>query len=128
MMSANIIIIGSGVAGTFAAFQLRGKGALVLDVGLEAPAGGLSGNFYDLKEDRSIAAVDLHSELIEACFESLHNIFNSSLSPKLKAPRMRFITEHAAKLSPMRAHNFDAVMSFALGGLANAWGARTLSL
>ncbi len=36
---------------------------------------------------------------------------------------MRFITEHAAKLSPMRAHNFDAVMSFALGGLANAWGA-----
>jgi hypothetical protein len=34
---------------------------------------------------------------------------------------MRFITENAAKLSPMRSNNFDAVMSFAAGGLAGAW-------
>jgi choline dehydrogenase-like flavoprotein len=123
MTSADIIIVGSGAAGTFAAFQLRGKGVLVLDVGLEAQTSALDGNLYDLKENPPTAGLDLHAELIGARFESLHNIVNPYLSPKLKAPRMRFITENAAKLSPMRSNNFDAVMSFAAGGLANAWGA-----
>ena len=36
---------------------------------------------------------------------------------------MRFITRGATELSPLVAQNFEAVMSFAAGGVANAWGA-----
>lgn len=121
MASSNVIIVGSGAAGTFAAYTLRRKGVLVLDVGRAAPASALAENFYALKRDPR--GVDLFAELIGAHFESLHNVFHPYLSPKLKAPRMKFITEDAERLSPVDAKNFDAVMSFAAGGLANAWGA-----
>ena len=36
---------------------------------------------------------------------------------------MRFIVEEAERLSPVASATFDAVMSFAAGGLGNAWGA-----
>jgi choline dehydrogenase-like flavoprotein len=121
MASASVIIVGSGAAGTFAAYALRGKGALLLDVGLAAPASALTGNFYDLRRDPG--EIDLFAELIGARFESLHNVFHPYLSPKLKAPRMKFVIDDAARLSPVASRNFDAVMSFAAGGLANAWGA-----
>ena len=85
----------------------------MLDVSIEAPASALDGNFYDLKENPAPPGVDLHAELIGARFESLHNIFNPYLSPKLKAPRMRVVTENAAQLSPMRTNNFNAAMGSA---------------
>ena len=47
----------------------------------------------------------------------------STMSPKLKSPRMRFITKDWEKLSPVESQGFDTQMSFAMGGLANAWGA-----
>jgi choline dehydrogenase-like flavoprotein len=121
MASASVIIVGSGAAGTFAAYALRGKGALVLDVGFAAPASSLQGNFYDLRRDPG--GIDLFQELIGARFESLHNVFHPYLSPKLKAPRMNFVIDDAERLSPVASRNFEAVMSFAAGGLANAWGA-----
>jgi choline dehydrogenase-like flavoprotein len=119
MPSADVIIVGSGAAGTFAAYALRGKGVLVLDVGHTPPAGALEGNFYDLRRARS----DLFEEWIGPGFESLHNVFHPYLTPKLKAPRMKFVVQDAARLSPVKSRGFDAVMSFAAGGLANAWGA-----
>lgn len=51
-MSAEVIIVGAGPAGTFAAFQLRGRGALVLDVGHRAGESALGGNLYDLRKGR----------------------------------------------------------------------------
>ena len=36
---------------------------------------------------------------------------------------MRYIIDDARALAPVRSQNFDATMSFAAGGLANAWGA-----
>jgi choline dehydrogenase-like flavoprotein len=121
MASANVIVVGSGAAGVFAAYQLRGRGVLLLDVGVTAPASALAGNLYDLRQ--SPGAIDLFTELIGARFESLHNVFHPYLSPKLKAPRMRFVIDEAERLSPVLSRNFDAAMSFAAGGLANAWGA-----
>jgi len=123
MTSAEIIIVGAGPSGTFAAYQLRGRGALVLDVGYRAQESALEGNFYELRKARSAGGPDLFAELIGPGFESLHNVFHSSLGPRLKGPRMRFVTQEAAELSPVVAQNFDAVMSFAAGGMANAWGA-----
>lgn len=121
MDSANVIVVGSGAAGVAAAYRLRGRGALLLDVGLRPPASALRGNLYDLKRDPG--AIDLFGELIGPRFESLHNVFHSYLSPKLKAPRMQFVVDQAARLSPAAGAGFEAVMSFAAGGLANAWGA-----
>ena len=123
MTSAEIIIVGAGPSGTFAAYQLRGRGPLVLDVGYRAQESALDGNFYELRKTSSAGGPDLFAELIGPGFESLHNVFHSSLSPRLKGPRMRFVTRGAAELSPVVAQNFDALMSFAAGGMANAWGA-----
>ena len=123
MTSAEIIIVGAGPSGTFAAYQLRGRGPLVLDVGYRAQESALDGNFYELRKTSSAGGPDLFAELIGPGFESLHNVFHSSLSARLKGPRMRFVTQGAAELSPVVAQNFDALMSFAAGGMANAWGA-----
>jgi choline dehydrogenase-like flavoprotein len=122
-VSPDVIIVGSGAAGTFAALQLRGQRVLVLDVGHRASASTLSGKFYDLRKNHGADRTALFEDLIGSGFESLHNVFHPYLSPKLKAPRMRFVTRDAATLSPIIGHNFDALTSFAAGGLANAWGA-----
>jgi choline dehydrogenase-like flavoprotein len=122
-VSADVIIVGSGATGTFAAFQLRRRRVLVLDVGHRADEGGLDGNFFDLRKNDGTDPAALFDELIGPGFESLHNVFHPYLSPKLKAPRMGFVTRDATSLSPVIGHNFEAVMSFAAGGLANAWGA-----
>ncbi len=121
MDSANVIVVGSGAAGVAAAYRLRGRDVLLLDVGLAPPASALEGNLYDLK--RGAGANGLFEELIGPHFESLHNVFHPYLSPKLKAPRMKFVVDEAERLSPVASAGFDAVMSFAAGGLANAWGA-----
>jgi choline dehydrogenase-like flavoprotein len=121
--SAGVIIVGAGAAGTFAALQLRRRGVLVLDVGHTPPKRELSQNFYDLRKASAANGTTLFAELIGEEFESLHNVFHPYLSPKLKAPRMRFVTRNAESLSPVVAHNFNPAMSFAAGGLANAWGA-----
>src|SRR5262245_43286370 len=112
-LAANVVVVGSGPAGTFSAFQLRGRGVLVLDVGHAPPPRDLDGNSYELRRDPAVTSDDLFEDLIGSEFESLHNVFRPYLSPKLKAPRMRFVTEGAERLSPVDAHNFRAAMSFA---------------
>jgi hypothetical protein len=92
-------------------------------VGYRAQESALDGNFYELRKTSSAGGPDLFAELIGPGFESLHNVFHASLGPRLKGPRMRFVTRGAAELSPVVAQNFDALMSFAAGGMANAWGA-----
>jgi len=47
MTSAEIIIVGAGPSGTFAAYQLRGRRPLVLDVGYRAQESALEGNLYE---------------------------------------------------------------------------------
>ncbi|HTM08806.1 MAG TPA: GMC oxidoreductase [Verrucomicrobiae bacterium] len=121
MASANVIIVGSGAAGVAAAYALRGRGVLLLDVGARPPASALKNNFYELRRDPG--PVDLFGELIGNSFESLHNIFHPYLSPKLKAPGMKFVLEGAERLAPLESRSFEAAISFAAGGLANAWGA-----
>jgi choline dehydrogenase-like flavoprotein len=116
----DVIIVGSGPAGTFSAYALQGLNTLVLDVGHRPPpVPDLQGNLYTLRQQRD----DLFEELIGAEFEGLHNIHRRDISLKLKAPFMSYIVRDWERLMPVQSRNFHAVASFAVGGLANAWGA-----
>jgi len=128
------VIVGSGPSGVFAAKELRDKKVLILDVG-HSPDHYLdrnsdnsaertdlipSGNLYELRKSDQ----DLFDILIGKNFENLGNIFNEiPVSLKLKAPLMTYILKDWQKLFPITCCGFDAVQSFAKGGLANAWGA-----
>jgi choline dehydrogenase-like flavoprotein len=115
------IIVGSGPAGAFSAYALQGRDTLVLDVGHRPPPPppDFQGNLYALRQQRE----DLFEELIGSGFEGFHNIHKRDVSLKLKAPLMSYIIRDWERLMPVQSHNFHAVASFAVGGLANAWGA-----
>src|ERR1051325_5038415 len=115
----DVIVIGSGPAGVFAGRELRPLKVLMLDAGLEASGERLPPeNLHQLRTRE-----DLTHQLVGDRFESLHNIDRSYLSPKLKAPLMRFITDTPGGEEGTLSEGFAAVRSFARGGLANAWGA-----
>ena len=114
------IVAGSGPGGAFAAYGLRGKRVLLLDVGYDAAASPrLSGNVYDLRRTRD----DLFPELIGENFESLHNLHDRPISLKLKSPLLSFVVRDWRSLTPIVSQTFEGVISLAKGGLANAWGA-----
>jgi choline dehydrogenase-like flavoprotein len=114
------IIVGSGPAGTFGAYELRGRNVLVLDVGYRPPGNcALEGNLYDLRQ----RCEDLFAELIGEQFQTLHNVYRRPVSLKLKAPFTSYVIQDGERLCPISSSNFEGVVSFAQGGLANAWGA-----
>jgi len=114
------IIVGSGPAGTASALALRGARVLVLDVGYTAPGTpALDGNIYAARRQRE----DLFSELIGEGFEGLRNISGRKISLKLKSPFTSYVVHNWERLCPLSSTNFEGVVSFAQGGLANAWGA-----
>ena len=118
----DLIIVGSGAAGAWAAHQAASRGLipLVVDVGLQpAEQPVLTRDLFALRQQDEHQA----DYLLGTEFESLHNISNSYLSPRLKPPRLRFVTARADELAPLQKEGFDPIQSFALGGLANAWGA-----
>ncbi len=118
-MTHDAIVVGSGAAGTWAAWALRGTKTLVLDVGTRPPPASLDGNLYDLRRARP-----LFDETIGARYESLNNLENPELSPKVKSPLMRHVIERPDGAPSVRSDTFRALTSYAEGGLANAWGAQ----
>jgi len=119
----DVIVVGSGAAGTWAARQLAmdRRNVLLLDVGHRPAAQPpISASFLELRQsDR------LGEDLLGRRFESLSNVVGPYQSPKLNAPRFRFVTERSTELGPLRSGPSTITQSFAYGGLANAWGAGT---
>jgi choline dehydrogenase-like flavoprotein len=119
----DVIIIGSGPAGVFAAYQLRQLKVLILDVGYTASDSAFPlKNLYDLRRE----GPDSFDELIGSRFESLNNLDRPYKSPKLKAPLWNFVTQTPGNLPADSTEAFNPVLSYAKGGLANAWGAGVL--
>ncbi|MCX6029776.1 MAG: FAD-binding protein [Chloroflexi bacterium] len=120
---ADVIIVGSGAAGTAAALALaeRGIRPLLLDVGY-TDAGRtprVVGNLYDYRKRHD--SFDLQ---IGADFRGVSDVLEDKTGvAKLNAPNTAFVTEGAERLGPVLADDFDPIQSFAKGGLANAWGA-----
>ncbi len=121
--STAYIIVGSGAAGTAAALQLARMGIrpIMLDVGITPPEAGprAEGNLYEWRQRND--SFDLH---IGADFRGVSDVLTGETGiAKLNAPNAAFVVQDAAALSPLDAAGFDAIQSFALGGLGNAWGA-----
>ena len=116
----DVIVAGSGPAGTFAAYTMQGTNTLVIDTG-ENPKESIfdTENFYDLRKRKT-----LFEEVIGNRFESLNNIEKAELSPKVKSPLNRYVVEKVKIAPHLRSNNFRPVLSYAKGGLANAWGAQ----
>ena len=120
----DVIIAGSGSAGTFAAYMLQGTNTAVIDTGKTPPTSGFNGgNLYDLRKRQN-----LFEETIGNRFESLNNIERTELSPKVKSPLMQYVVEKVKDAPDIRSNNFHPVLSYAEGGLANAWGAQVYRL
>lgn len=120
---SDMIIVGSGASATAAALALADLGVrpLVLDVGHTDPGAVpvVEGNLYDFR--RRYDSFDL---LVGSNFSGLADVLTGEVGiAKLNAPNMRFVTAGAEQLSPVEASDFDPIQSFAVGGLANAWGA-----
>ncbi|MDA8021026.1 MAG: hypothetical protein MPN21_26610 [Thermoanaerobaculia bacterium] len=115
----DVIVVGSGPAGTFAAKGLLGLDTLMLDVG-RRPSQPLSPD-ASLRELIRQGSAD-PTQILGPRFESLHNISHRYLSPKLKAPQLRFVTDSPNESGFIGSNGHEAVTSSARGGLANAWG------
>ena len=120
---AEFIIVGSGAAGVAAALELvrRGVKPLLLDVGFvnQAETPRVHGNLYDYRGRRD--SFDLHiGPELGGLGTALHDEPGVA---KLNAPNMAFVTRDAEMLAPLQQTRFQAVQSFAAGGLGNAWGA-----
>jgi choline dehydrogenase-like flavoprotein len=120
---AELIIVGSGAAATAAALALvrLGHRPTMLDVGYvdDSAALRVEGNLYHYRQEHD--SFDLH---MGADYRGLAGVLNDEPTvAKLNAPRMAFVTRDAAALGPLDQTEFQAIQSFALGGLGNAWGA-----
>ncbi|MEI2690631.1 MAG: hypothetical protein V9H69_13360 [Anaerolineae bacterium] len=79
----------------------------------------VEGNLYRYRAQHD--SFDLH---IGADYRGLAGVLSDEPTvAKLNAPAMAFVTRDAAALGPLSQQQFQAIQSFALGGLGNAWGA-----
>jgi choline dehydrogenase-like flavoprotein len=118
-----VIIVGSGPAGVAAALELSNKGVkpLILDVGNAKKNNSprVEGNLYAYRKQH-----DCFKLLIGEKFQRLSNLGNEKPVPlKLTAPNVGYVTKDAQRFSPIDETDFNAIQSFATGGLANAWSA-----
>jgi choline dehydrogenase-like flavoprotein len=118
------VIVGSGASAIAAAMELSERGIvpLMLDVGVQPPdtppVRG-SGSLYDYK-----AVHDSFELTIGGRYQGLSNLIGPGTVPvKLTTPNAEYVTRGARTFAPIDESGFCAIQSFAMGGLANAWGA-----
>ena len=119
-----VLIVGSGAAGVGAALGLTRGGVRprILDVGFQPdPPVDHAGGLYATRRRRDVADLLLGPGL-EGLLEVLGPEGEGRIA-KLDAPGAAFVTRRAGELGPLRTEGFQAIQSFAAGGLASAWGA-----
>jgi hypothetical protein len=120
MDSFDVIIVGSGSSAVSASANLKNKKVLVLDVGMvsDVSSKSLTSSMTKLKRDGAVLFTDVIGEKLE----SLNNINREYISPKIKAPLMKFISGQYDLFNKFKTNNFFVLGSYAKGGLSNAWG------
>ncbi|MCD4527780.1 MULTISPECIES: GMC oxidoreductase [Pseudomonas] len=115
----DVIIVGSGPAGTSAAYPLVKAGLTVLMVDAQVDAGSSAAPLAPYLTSRP------HDEaqwkwLIGENFHALSQ--SDAVSPKLKTPTHAHVFRGFNAGNRIETHNFTGVGSLATGGLSNAWG------
>lgn len=116
----DVAIVGSGPAGVAAGLALRGLKVAIVDVGHSPPPMSIRGNFYEMLANGKAP----FGQVIGSEYQSLQGVRGEPVMPKLKAPLFRFVTRPMPDGPGIQSDNFDASVSYAKGGLSNAWGAQ----
>jgi len=120
---ADVIVVGSGASAVHAAYPIAESGAstLMLDTGLQ------DANYYQsLIPDQPFAEIrrtdrQQHRYFLGDRFEGVP-LAKLGAGPQVTPPRQHVLRD-AERLSPIVSGSFEALQSFAIGGLAGAWGA-----
>jgi len=121
-----VVIVGGGAAGAAAALGFSGTIPLMLDVGFRGKPSPLDPEPVADLLSAARSSVDtsvLDDVLIGHDFQSVLRSSERNLSIKLKAPYVRFITDRPSGMPADEHAGCTTTQSFAIGGLANAWGA-----
>ncbi|MBV6750879.1 FAD-dependent oxidoreductase [Pseudomonas chlororaphis] len=115
----DVIIVGSGPAGTSAAYPLAQSGLRVLMVDAqgasESPAPPDSPYMLNRESNEQ-----QWKWMIGERFHALETL--EAVSPKLRTPTHAHVFENYSAVNLIRSQNFTVVGSLATGGLSNAWG------
>lgn len=121
----DVIIVGSGPAGTSAAYPLVKAGLKVLMVDAQADVGSAT---LPTRPFLSARANDEHQWkwMIGENFHALNQL--DAVSPKLKTPTHAHVFEGFSAGNRIGTDNFIGIGSLATGGLSNAWGCGVAAL
>lgn len=121
----DVIIVGSGPAGTSAAYPLVKAGLNVLMVDAQANTGSAP---PPTRPFLSARANDEHQWkwMIGEHFHALNQL--DAVSPKLKTPTHAHVFEGFSARNRIETDNFIGIGSLATGGLSNAWGCGVATL
>lgn len=115
----DVIIVGSGPAGTSAAYPLVKAGRKVLMVDAQRDSGTLAAPHSSFLDSRANDELQW-KWMIGENFHALKQL--DAVSPKLKTPTHAHIFEGFSEGNRIEGHNFIGVGSLATGGLSNSWG------
>jgi len=121
----DVIIVGSGPAGTSAAYPLVKAGFRVLMVDAQADSGS------SILPPGAFLSARTHDEhqwkwMLGEHFHALNRL--GAVSPKLKTPAHAHIFEGFSARNRIETDNFIGIGSLATGGLSNAWGCGVATL
>jgi choline dehydrogenase-like flavoprotein len=121
-VASDVIVVGSGASAVHAAYAIveRGASVLMLDVGTRDQT------YEPLIPDGPFTRIRRtdgrqHRYFLGDRFEGIP-LASLGAGPQMTPPR-QYVLENARAFSPIDSQSFEALQSFALGGLASTWGA-----
>lgn len=115
----DVIVVGSGPAGTSAAFPLVKAGLRVLMVDAQCKTGSQAAPPSSFLSSR-VSDENQWKWMLGEDFHALNQL--DAVSPKLKTPTHSHVFQGFSASNRIETDNFIGVGSLATGGLSNAWG------